>query len=218
MKSWEAITSTSGSVKRPRSAWSGDWRSWAIRLSWSLPLKSSEEQISSLLFQKRTLYRPQRSERRFLRFGQARNTGDVHPLVEPVSHPVHALACPCIPADNCSVLTCAQHHPPIGAKDHCPDPARMTVQRVEARSAAHFPHPHRSVMPTTGKRGAIRAEGDRLYPTRVPLQYLEALARAHLPHPHRPIITAAGKHGPIGAEGDRPDPTDLPMQYLQALC
>jgi len=65
-----------------------------------------------------TLYRPQRSERRFLRVGQASNPGDVHPLVEPVSHPVHALACPYIPAENRSVLTCAQHHPPIGAKDH----------------------------------------------------------------------------------------------------
>ena len=78
-------------------------------------------------FHRRTLYRPQRSERRFLRFGQASNAGDVHPLVEPVSHPVHALACPYIPAENGSVLTCAQHHPPIGAKDHCPYPARMTV-------------------------------------------------------------------------------------------
>jgi hypothetical protein len=76
----------------------------------------------------------------------------------------------------------------------------MTVQRFEACSAAHFPYTHRSVMPTTGKRGSIRAEGDRLYPTRVPLQYLEALPRAHLPQPHRPIITATGKHGTIGAE------------------
>src|SRR5258708_8627007 len=211
MKSWEAFTSTSGSDKRPRSAWSGDWRSWAIRLSWSLPLKSPEEQISSLLFQKRILYRPQRSERRFLRFGQAGNTGDVHPLVEPVSHPVHALACPYIPAENGSVLTCAHQHTPIGAKHHCPDPARMTVQRVEARCAAHVPHPHRSVMPPTGKRGAIRAEGDRLYPTRVPLQRLEALARAHLPQPHRPIITAAGQPGPIGAESPRPDPIRVPL-------
>ncbi len=78
-------------------------------------------------FHRRTLYRPQRSERRFLRVGQASNTGDVHPLVEPVSHHVHALACPYIPADNCSVLTSAHHHTPIGAKDHCPYPARMTV-------------------------------------------------------------------------------------------
>src|SRR5260370_28264553 len=200
MKSWEVISGTSGSVKRPRSAWSGDWRSWAIRLSWSLPLKSPEEQISSLLFLKRSLSRPQRSERRFLRVGQARNNGDVHPLVEPVSHYVHALACPYIPAENGSVLTCAQHQTPIGAKDHCPDPASMTVQRVEARSAAHVPHPHRSVMPPTGKRGAIRAEDDRLYPTRMPLQRRGSLPRPHLPHPHRPIITAAGKHRPIGAE------------------
>src|SRR5258707_7804688 len=168
-------------------------------------------------FCNRTLYRPQRSERRFLRFGQASNTGDVHSLVEPVSHHVHALACPYIPADNGSVLTCAHHHPPIGAKDHCPYPPRMTVQRVEARSAAHFPHPHCSVMPPTGKRGAIRAEGDRLYP-RVPLQYLEALARAHFPHPHRPIITAAGKHGTIRAEGDRLYRTRVPLQYLEALA
>src|SRR5438445_10512610 len=155
--------------------------------------------LGTILFCNRTLYRPQLSERRFLSFGQASNTGDVHPLVEPVSHHVHALACPYIPAENCSVLTSAHHHPPIRAKDHCPYPARMTVQRFEARSAAHFPHPHRSVMPTTGKRGAIRAEGDRLYPTRVPLQYLEALARAHLPHPHRPIITPACKTSPVGA-------------------
>ena len=84
-------------------------------------------QISSLLFQKRILYRPQRSERRFLRFGQASNTGDVHPLVEPVSRYVHALACPYIPAENGSVLTCAHHQTPIGAKDHCPYSARMTV-------------------------------------------------------------------------------------------
>src|SRR5260221_11068751 len=113
--------------------------------------------LSSCLgdFHRRALYRPQRSERRFLRFGQARNTGDVHPLVEPVSHHVHALACPYIPAENGSVLTSAQHQTPIGAKDHCPDPARMTVQRFEARSAAHFPHPHRFVMPTTVKHGAI---------------------------------------------------------------
>jgi hypothetical protein len=107
---------------------------------------------------RKSLYRPQFSERRFLRFGQASNTGDVHPLVEPVSHPVHVLACPYIPAAHGSVLTSAHHQTLIGAKDHCPYPARMTVQRFEARSAAHFPHPHRSFMPTTGKRGAIGAE------------------------------------------------------------
>src|SRR5258708_32744005 len=163
------------------------------------PVRSGSSSGLSRNLPLRILYRPQRSERRFLRFGQARNTGDVHPLVEPVSHHVHTLACQYIPADNCSVLTCAHHHPLIGAKDHCPDPARMTVQRFEACSAAHFPPPHCSVMPPTGRRGAIRAEGDRLYP-RAPWQDLEALARAHLPHPHRPIITAAGKHGTTGAE------------------
>src|SRR5258706_551567 len=169
MKSWEAITSTSGSVKRPRSAWSGDWRSWAIRLSWSLPLKSPEEQISSLLFQKRILYRPQRSERHFLRFGQARNTGDVHPLVEPVSHYVHALACPYIPAENGSVLTSAQHHTPIGAKDHCPHPVGVPPQRVQALPRAHFPSPHRPIRTAAGKHGPIGAEGHRPDPIRMSL-------------------------------------------------
>src|SRR5258708_2982550 len=162
MKSWEAITSTSGSVKRPRSAWSGDWRSWAIRLSWSLPLKSPEEQISSLLFQKRILYRPQRSERHFLRFGQARNTGDVHPLVEPVSHYVHALACPYIPAENGSVLTSAQHHTPIRPKDHSPAPPRITLPRLNPPpppASAPAPLPPRPWWTGAGVCRPTRAHG-----------------------------------------------------------
>src|SRR5258708_8154721 len=67
-------------------------------------------------FHRRTLYRPQRSERRFLRVGQASNTGDVHPLVEPVSHHVHALACPYIPAENGS--RSEEHTSELQSPDH----------------------------------------------------------------------------------------------------
>ena len=57
------------------------------------------------------------------------------------------------------MLTCADHGTAIEAKAHCPDPTRMTVQRFETRSAAHFPHTHRSVMLAYSKRGPIGTEG-----------------------------------------------------------
>ena len=74
-----------------------------------------------------SLSRPQLSERRFLRFSQASNTGDVHPLVEPVSHHLQVLARSYIPEDNGSILTSADYGTAIEAKDYCPDPTRMTV-------------------------------------------------------------------------------------------